>query len=196
MLGVGHVDELGMNTAQDESPAQQRKGLNRRWGVWEADTQNGRSKREGVSEAQDPSVRTADDTPTPEPCCELEGVDRKGRKAAPTGTTTLSAQTSEATMHGAGCGTGDWDGPAKKRGVGTNQIHQPPGGAGLGEGSPQGLKEAAWLGPEGPVGVSPEQCTPEGPPPLGRPPGAGGGMGGLRAQATEVLLKSLGHWPT
>lgn len=177
MLGVGHVDELGMNTAQEESPAQQRKGLNRRWGVWEADTQNGRSKREGVSEAQDPSVRTADDTPTPRALLRVGGCGPEGQEGGSHGYHhTLRPNFPK---YDAGCGTGDWDGPAKKRGVGTNQIHQPRGGAGLGEGSPRGLKEAAWLGPEGPVGVSPEQCTPEGPPPLGRPPGAGRGMGGL-----------------
>lgn len=134
LLGVGHVDELGMNTAQDESPAQQRKGLNRRWGVWEADTQNGRSKREGVSEAQDPSVRTADDTPTPEPCCELEGVDRKGRKAAPTGTTTLSAQTSETTMRAVAPMTG-MDLPKSAAWEPTKSI-SPGEGPGWGRGAP------------------------------------------------------------
>lgn len=134
VLGVGHVDELGMNTAQDESPAQQRKGLNRRWGVWEADTQNGRSKREGVSEAQDPSVRTADDTPTPEPCCELEGVDRKGRKAAPTGTTTLSAQTSQNTMRAVAPVTG-MDLPKSAAWEPTKSI-SPGEGPGWGRGAP------------------------------------------------------------
>lgn len=63
MLGAGLRGQI----RHGRSPAQQRKGLNRRWGAWEADTQNRRNKMEGVSKAQDPSVRTADDTPTPEP---------------------------------------------------------------------------------------------------------------------------------